>query len=96
MMRQSERRRLAPVEDLTSDLNSETDFNHSTASISSSVRNRPNKLKSGSSSNNVTSNSSSDASKSQDFDKAFQVNDNKCLNVRIEILNVFLNQLLHY
>ena len=34
-MRQSERRRLKPAEDLTSDLNSETDFN---TSVSSSVR----------------------------------------------------------
>ena len=41
-MRQSERRRLVPVEDLTSDLNSETDFNHSTCSIGSSVRHRHN------------------------------------------------------
>jgi len=72
-MRQSERRRLAPVEDLTSDLNSETDFNHSMTSISSSIKNKSNKLKSTSSSNNVKSYSNSDASKSQDFDRAFQV-----------------------
>lgn len=90
-MRQSERRRLVPVEDLTSDLNSETDFNHSTCSIASSARNKnvqkplSNRntmqldLKSDSNYNNRRADSSDDI-KTPDFDDAFQVNINKQKN----------------
>lgn len=85
-MRQSERRRLVPVEDLTSDLNSETDFNHSTCSIASSARNRhvPSVQKPLSNRNTMQLDlksdinynrraDSSDEIKTPDFDDAFQV-----------------------
>lgn len=84
-MRQSERRRLVPVEDLTSDLNSETDFNHSVSSISSSVRNHNNRKRQTPITNNNRSNmrldvktdehASCDDIKTPDFDvdSAFQV-----------------------
>lgn len=76
-MRQSERRRLVPVEDLTSDLNSEADFNMSSASQRNVNRNQV--LVQNNNNNNIqlnlNANSGTDSDiKTPDFDEAFQVN----------------------
>lgn len=75
-MRQSERRRLVPVEDLTSDLNSEADFNMSSASQRNVNRNQVLVQKNNNNVQlNLNANSGADSDiKTPDFDEAFQVN----------------------
>lgn len=75
-MRQSERRRLAPVVDLTSDLNSEADFNMSSSHRNNHGNNQMSKQnKNGNMQLNLKANSGTDSDiKTPDFDEAFQVN----------------------
>ncbi len=86
-MRQSERRRLAPVVDLTSDLNSEADFNMSSSQKTNNT-NGKHALKQLNLNANHSSGTDSDI-KTPDFDEAFQVKE------IISMLNVFDDGLIY-